>query len=175
MRTIARTTLLAAATIPLAIAAAPASAAEATDVTYAFGVDGSTVTNTITNNTGATIGCTTSLTLAPDGVLPPIAEVVGPGQSLYQQDDIPPGTTTQSVLDVPDGSYVALASCGREGDDPALWVSDYPGVEQFLVQFPMPAYTVEQASSVVTVPSVAPAPPAVAIPDASGLGQIFGS
>ncbi|MFE7415934.1 hypothetical protein [Rhodococcus sp. NPDC057529] len=175
MRTIARSTLLAAATIPLAIAAAPASAAEATDVTYAFGVDGSTVTNTITNNTGTTIGCTTSLALAPDGVLPPIAEVVGPGQSLYQQDDIPPGTTTQSVLDVPDGSYVALASCSRSDTDPALWVSDYPGVEQFLVQFPMPAYTVEQASSVVIVPSVAAAPPAVAIPDASDLGKIFGS
>lgn len=40
MPMIARTTLLAVATIPLAVAAAaPASAAETTDVTFAFTVD----------------------------------------------------------------------------------------------------------------------------------------
>lgn len=177
MRTTARTTLLAAAAIPLAIAtAAPASAAEATDVTYAFSVTGSTVTNTITNNTGATIGCTTSLAAAPGGVLPPLDDLMRSGQSLYQQDDIPPGTTTQSVTDVPDGSYVALASCGREGTDPAMWVSNYPGIEQYLVQFPMTAYIVQQASTVVTVPSVDPAPPAAAlVPDLSEPGTLFGS
>ncbi|MFC0450520.1 hypothetical protein [Rhodococcus jostii] len=179
MRMTARTTLLAAAAIPLAIAAAaPASATEAADVTYAFTVTGSTVTNTITNNTGATIGCTTSLAPAPSGVLPPVDDVLRNGQSLYQQDDIPPGTTTQSVTDVPDGSYVALASCGSEGTDPAMWVSDYPGIERYLAQFPMTAYTVQQASTVVTVPDVAsaPAPPAADIvPDLSDLGTLFGS
>ena len=176
MRMIARTTLLAAAALPLAIAAtAPASATAPSDVTYAFGVTGSTVTNTITNNTGDTIGCTTSLAPAPGGVLPPIDDLMRNGQSLYQQDDIPQGTTTQSVTDVPDGSYVALASCGREGTDPAMWVSDYPGIEQYLVQFPMTAYTVRQASTVVIVPSVAPAPPAAAnTPDLDDLGTLFG-
>jgi hypothetical protein len=176
MRMTARTTFLAAAAIPLTIAtAAPASAAEATDVTYAFSVTGSTVTNTITNNTGDTIGCTTSLAPAPGGVLPPVDDVLRSGQSLYRQGDIPPGITTQSVTDVPDGSYVALASCGREGNDPAMWVSDYPGIEQYLIQFPMTAYTVQQASTVVTVPSIATPPAGVLIPDLSDLGTLFGS
>ena len=168
-------TVLTAATIPLPIAAAPVSAAEATDVTYSFGVDGSTVTNTITNNTGVTIGCGTSLAPAPDGVLPPVRDVLSAGQSLYETGDIPPGTTTQSVLDVPDGSYVALASCSRHDTDPAMWVSAYPGLEEYLAQWPGTKFTVEQASTVVTVPSIAPAPPAAAIPDASDLGKIFGS
>ncbi|WP_213572213.1 hypothetical protein [Rhodococcus sp. USK13] len=175
MRMTVRTTLLAAATIPLAVAvaAAPASAAEASDVTYAFSVTGSTVTNTITNNTGASIGCTTSLAAAPDGELPPVDDIMRTGQSLYQQGDIPPGTTTQTVTDIPDGSYVALASCGREGTDPAMWVSAYPGIEQYLVQFPMTANTVQQASTVVTVPNSDPK--REDIPDLSEPGTLFGS
>jgi hypothetical protein len=77
---------------------------------------------------------------------------------------------------VPDGSYVALASCGRDGDDPAMWVSDYSGIEKYLIQFPRTAYTVQQASTVVTVPSVDPAPPAAEnLPSLADLGTIFGS
>ncbi|MDV6281974.1 hypothetical protein [Rhodococcus jostii] len=175
----ARTTLLAAATIPLAVAAAaPASAAETTDVIFAFTVDGSTVTNTITNNSGTNIGCGTSLAPAPDRVLPPVRDVLSAGQSLYETGEVQPGTTTQSVMDVPDGSYVALASCSRTDTDPAMWISDYPGIEDYLAQWPGTEFTVQQASTVVTVAVAGedPAPPAAGdAPDVDDLGTIFGS
>lgn len=179
MRMIARTTLLAAAAIPLAVAApAQASAAEATDVTFAFTVSGSTVTNTITNNSGTTLTCGTALSPAPGGVLPPVRDVLSAGQTLYETGEVQPGTTTQSVLDIPDGSYVALASCSRADTDPAMWISDYPGIEDYLEQWPGTEFTVQQTSTVVTVPNVdtAPAPPAAAtVPDLSELGTLFGS
>ncbi|MDH6287148.1 hypothetical protein ACNJ7E_14370 [Rhodococcus sp. NM-2] len=149
----ARTTLLAAATIPLAVAAAaPASAAETTDVIFAFTVDGSTVTNTITNNSGTIIGCGTSLAPAPDRVLPPVRDVLSAGQSLYERS--------------------------RTDTDPAMWISDYPGIEDYLAQWPGTEFTVQQASTVVTVAVAGedPAPPAAGdAPDVDDLGTIFGS
>ncbi|MFC7450401.1 hypothetical protein [Rhodococcus daqingensis] len=168
MRLISRAALVAAASIPLAVAApALASAAAASDVTYSFTVNGSTVTNSITNSSGTPLTCLTALAPAPGGVLPPIADVIGPGQSLAAQGEIQTGTSMQSVTDVPDGSYVVLASCGRYDTDPAMWVSAYPGVEEYLTQFPVTAFTVQQESTVVTIPHPDPAGP--------DLGAIFGS
>ncbi|MFI6432886.1 hypothetical protein [Rhodococcus oryzae] len=168
MRLISRAALVAAASIPLAaVAPALASAATASDVTYAYTVNGSTVTNTIVNNSGTPLTCATSLAPAPGGVLPPVEDVLQNGQSLGASGEIQPGTVTQTVTDIPDGSYVVLASCGRYDTDPAMWVSAYPGVEEYLKQFPVTAFTVQQESTVVTVPHTNPAGP--------DLGAIFGS
>lgn len=170
MRSTVRATLITMAIVPLSVAApALAAAADADDVTYAFGVDGANVTNTITNNTGGVLICTTSLASAPGGILPPIWEVTGPGQTLYASSEVQPGTTTQTVTDIPDGSYVALATCGN-ADNTAMWASDYPGIGEILDLFPMDTFAVQQASTVVTVPAPTPGLPA---PDA-GLAP-FGS
>ncbi|OZD18278.1 hypothetical protein CH253_17580 [Rhodococcus sp. 06-156-3C] len=148
---------------------AAASAAEQADVTYAFTVEGSTVTNTITNNSGSALTCATSLAPAPGGVLPPVWEVIGPGQTLYSTDAAgQPGVSTQSVTDIPAGSYVALATCGTENVDPAtVWISDYPGLTEVLATVPWTSYTVAQASPIVTIGESAPA-----LPD---LGSLLGT
>ncbi|MGW0176279.1 hypothetical protein ACWDUM_20835 [Rhodococcus sp. NPDC003322] len=171
MRVITRAALVAAASIPLAVAApALASAASAGDVSYSYTVNGSTVTNTITNNSGVTLTCATSLAAAPGGVLPPVADVIAGGQTLYDAGEVQPGVSTQVVSDIPDGTYVVLATCGRHDDDPTMWVSAYPGVEEYLAVFPATTFTVEQASTVVSIPSTPPA--AGLLPD---LGAIFSS
>ncbi|MGW4482052.1 hypothetical protein [Rhodococcus triatomae] len=172
MRLFTRAALVAAASIPLAtISPALASAVDAGDVTYSYSVNGSTVSNTITNTTGSAIGCTTSLAPAPGGVLPPIATVVSQGQSLYSHGEIPAGGATQSITDVPDGSYVVLASCGNSSNT-VMWVSAYPGLEDYLPLFQMDhAFVIEQESTVVTVPTPASAPSG-ALP---GLGEYVGS
>ncbi|WFR70990.1 hypothetical protein P9209_16435 [Prescottella defluvii] len=103
-------------------------------------------------------------------MLPPVADVIGPGQTLYDHGEIQPGVTSQAVAGIPDGTYVTLASCGRDGSDPAMWVSDYPGIEDYLKPFPTPTFTVLQASTVVAVPNTAP--PAAGSVD---LGAMFGS
>ena len=158
MRSIIRTTVLAAAVAGSAMAApAIGAAADAGEVGYVFGVDGANVTNTITNTTDGVLTCTTSLALAPGGVLPPIGEVTGSGQTLYASGQVQPGTTTQTVTDVPDGSYVALATC-VDADNTAMWVSDYPGIGEILALFPSTAFAVQQSSTVVTVPTDAAAP-----------------
>ncbi|NKR26045.1 hypothetical protein GS485_20625 [Rhodococcus hoagii] len=152
MRLISRAALVAAAAIPLAIAApAAASAASAGDVTYSFTVNGSTVTNTITNNSGTELSCATSLAEAPGGVLPPVADVALGSQPWQTGGLIPAGVTTQTLTDVPAGSYVTLASCGRHQNDPALWVSAYPGIEEYLIPFQIPAFTVQQESTVISI------------------------
>ncbi|SEM47252.1 hypothetical protein [Rhodococcus maanshanensis] len=171
MRWTSRAALVAAASIPLAAVAPPASAATASDVTYNYSVNGSTVTNTITNNSGTPIGCATSLAPAPGGILPPVEDVLRAGQSLYANGEVQPGTSTQTVTDVPDGSYVVLASCGLT--DPMIWwVSDYPGIADYLTQIPgLTAFTVQQESTVVTIPATTP-PTGGNLPDP---GAIFGS
>lgn len=148
---------------------ATASAAGPTDVTYAFEVDGSTVTNTITNNSGQALACATSLAPAPGSVLPPVWDVIGNGQSLYSNDAAgQPGVSSQSITDIPAGSYVALATCGTENTDPmTLWISDYPGLTEALAGTPWTAYTVQQASPIVTIGDPAPV-----LPD---LGALLGS
>lgn len=153
MRIFARTTgVSAAAALLLLVLPASALAAEPGDVTYSFTAVGSSVENTITNNSGSVITCGTSLAPAPDGVLPPVGDVIGNGQSLYTGGEVPAGTTTQVVTDVPAGTYVALASCTlTEGDSTTAWISDYPGLDEFLAQIPWTSYTVEQASAIVTV------------------------
>ncbi|KZF05831.1 hypothetical protein A2J04_23655 [Rhodococcus sp. EPR-279] len=132
---------------------ATASAAQPTDLTYAFEVDGATVTNTITNNSGSELTCGTSLAPAPGGVLPPVWEVVGNGQTLYSTDDAGQvGISTQHVTDIPAGTYVALASCVTEGVDPTTaWVSDYPGLPDVLATLPWTSYAVQQASPIITI------------------------
>ncbi|GGC69912.1 hypothetical protein IEU95_01710 [Hoyosella rhizosphaerae] len=165
MRLIARTTFVAAVAVPLTLVAPGlVSAAEPTDVSYAFEVSGSTVSNTITNDSGSVLVCTTSLAPAPDGVLPPVEEVMRGGQTLFASGEVHPGGATQTVTEVPDGTYVVLASCATTDGEPAMWVSDYPGVEEVLQAFPATAFTVQDASQIVTVPS-APTPPAPAVPD----------
>jgi hypothetical protein len=161
MRPLARVLIGAASCAPLMLLVpGTASAAEPTDVTYAFAVNGSSVTNTITNNSGAQLQCSTSLAPAPGGVLPPVAEVIGNGQSLYSTEPAgQPGVSTQTVADVPAGSYVVLATCGTQDSDPAFaWISDYPGIQDHLGTFPWTVFTVQQASTVVTVgpPSLLP-------------------
>ena len=173
MRSIFRAALITAATAALAVAVPGlAAAADASEVTYAFGVDGHSVTNTITNNTGGVLTCATSLAPAPGGVLPPISEVLSAGQSLFAHSDIQPGVTVHTVIDVPHGSYVALASCGNT-DATAMWVSDYPGIGETLALFPYESFTVEQAATVVTVPAETPALPSPG--DGPAPNPLFGS
>lgn len=153
MRIFAQTTgVAAAATFLLLVSPASALAAEPGDVTFSFTAVGSGVQNTITNSSGSVIGCGTSLAPAPDGVLPPVGEVIGNGQSLYTNGEVPVGATTQTVTDVPAGTYVALATCTLvEGDTTTAWISDYEGLDEFLAQIPWTSYTVQQASTIVTV------------------------
>ncbi|MBB3037044.1 hypothetical protein [Hoyosella altamirensis] len=166
MRPIARTALVAAAAFPLALTSPGlAAAAEPTDVSYAYAVSGSSVTNTITNNSGSVLQCATSLAPAPEGVLPPVEEVLRNGQTLYAVGEVQPGGATQTVSDVPDGTYVVLATCSSDDTDPAMWVSDYPGIEETLQLFPATAFTVQEASRVVTIPGGAPTPAEPAVPD----------
>lgn len=130
-----------------------ASASTAADVTFAYSASGSTVSNTITNNSGGALQCSTSLANAPGGVLPPIEVTIGPGQTIYESGVIPTGTTVQTINDIPDGSYVVLASCGSVDEPTSMWVSDYPGLEPYLAMFPYTTYAVQQASWVVSLPS----------------------
>ncbi|MFV9428674.1 hypothetical protein ACNJ7K_09035 [Rhodococcus aetherivorans] len=156
MRHRARAAVITTFVVPAAVVIpGVAGAAEAEDVRYSFSVDGTSVTNTIVNNTGEELICSTSLGNAPDGVLPPVWEVVGAGQSLYEQGPVAPGTSTQVIADVPAGSYVALASCGN-ADSTAMWASDYPGIEEILALFPLTSFAVEQGATVVTVPAETP-------------------
>ncbi|MFC4604400.1 hypothetical protein [Rhodococcus kronopolitis] len=169
MRLITRAALIAAASIPLSIATpALASAAGADQVTFAYEVSGSAVTNTITNNSGTALMCGTSLAQGPGAVLPPVEDVLRAGQTLYANGEVQPGTATQTVTDIPDGSYVVLASCSPVADPMTMWVSDYPGIADYLAGIPaITAFTVDQESTVVTVPHVEPARP--------DLGELFGS
>nr|WP_212669292.1 hypothetical protein [Rhodococcus sp. 06-621-2] len=156
------------ATSALVVFPAAASAAEPTGVTYSFEVDGSTVTNTIINNTGSALACRTSLSPAPGGVLPPVWDVIGTGQTLYSADDTgETGVSTQSVTDVPAGTYMALATCGTQNEDPAtVWISDYPGLTEVLATVPWTSYTVQQASPVVTIGEP--------VPTRADLGSLLG-
>ena len=168
MRTTLRTFTIASACTTLALVAPmSALAAEPEDITFSFAVTGSSVVNTITNSSGTVIGCGTSLAPAPDGVLPPVGEVIGNGQSLYTNGDTQPGTTVQTITDVPAGSYVALASCTSvDGDTTTAWISDYPGLDEFRTGLPWTSHRVEQSSTVVTVE------PNISTPD---LGSILDS
>lgn len=171
LRLSTRTALVAATTLPLAVAApALASAADASDVTYSYTVDGSTVTNTITNNSGVALTCATALADAPGGVLPPVADAISGGHTLGAAGEVLPGTSNQIVTDIP-GSYVVLATCSRQDSEPTMWVSAYPGIEEYLTAFPATAYTVERASTVVTIAGDETTPPSL-LPD---LGALFGS
>lgn len=169
MRLIIRAALIAAASIPLAVATpALASAATADQVTFAYEVSGSAVTNTITNNSGTALMCATSLAPAPGAVLPPVEDVLRAGQTLYANGEVQPGTATQTVTDIPDGSYVVLASCSPVADPMTMWVSDYPGIADYLAGIPaITAFTVQQESAVVAIPQADPVRP--------GLGELFGS
>lgn len=169
MRTITRAVIVAAAAVPVAfLSSAPASAAESSDVAYAFDVDGSALTNTITNNSGGALNCSTSVAPAPGGVLPPIYELGG--QSLYEGGEVQPGVHTQSVVDLPDGTYVALATCAGVDEGSPMWVSDYPGIADVLTLFPNESFAVQQASTIIVVPDGASVTPIV--PD---LGALLGS
>ena len=141
-------------------------------MSYAFTANASTVTNTITNNSGSALTCLTALAPAPGGVLPPVEDVLRNGQTLGSSSEIQPGVTTQSVADIPDGSYAVLATCSRSATDAAMWVSDYPGIEATLAQFPMPGFTVQEASRVVTVPAGPTGQTPGSLPE---LGAPFGS
>ena len=153
MRSITRAALVGAATLPLAMAApTPASASTAADVSFAYTASGSTVTNTITNNSGVPLHCGTLLGNAPGGVLPPVEDTLRAGQTIGTTGEIPTGTTAQVVTDIPAGSYVVLATC-TSGEATSMWISDYPGIEPYLTVFPYTVYTVQQASWVVTIPS----------------------
>lgn len=160
MRSITRAALVGAATLSLAMAApALASASTAADVSFAYTASGSTVTNTITNNSGGPLHCGTLLGNAPGGVLPPVEDTLRAGQTIGTTGEIPAGTTAQVVTDIPDGSYVVLATCTSSGEATSMWISDYPGIEPYLTVFPYTVYTVQQASWVVTIPNTdAPIP-----------------
>ena len=91
--------------------------------------------------------------------MPPVEVILSGGQSFYDQGVVAPGTTTQVVTDVPDGSYVVLASCGSDGSNPSMWVSDYLGIEGYLSLLPYTSYVVQQASAVVTISGPVLSPP----------------
>ncbi|RIK12949.1 MAG: hypothetical protein DCC47_05605, partial [Acidobacteria bacterium] len=101
------------------------------------------------------LDCMTGLAPAPGGVLPPVAEVIAQGQTLSTSGRVQPGVTTQTVTEIPDGTYVVLASCSTDGLA-TMWVSDYPGIADQLAPLPVTAYPVQQASPVVTVPATPP-------------------
>nr|NIL81989.1 hypothetical protein [Rhodococcus kroppenstedtii] len=150
-----------------------ASAADGSEVSFSYSAEGSTISNAITNTTDSTLRCSTSLEPAPDGVLPPLDTILG--QDIFTGGDVPPGTTTQQLTDVPDGSWAVLVTCSNPGSEsPATWLSDYPGVEDYLtrLQFPTPWFAVDQASTVLTVP--APASGDTGSP-LDGLSDAFGS
>ena len=171
MRWISRATLAAATSLPLALAApALASAADASDITFSYTVNGSTVTSTVTNNSNTSVFCGVGLGSAPGGVLPPVEDVLGAGQTLYANGEVQPGTATQTITDIPDGSYVILASCMRTDPTPTImWVSDYPGIADYLAGLPTTtAFTVGQASTAVTIPHV-DTPLATTFPDLAAL------
>lgn len=172
MRVLLRSTIIAALSTPLLLVAPTAAfAAEHEDVTFAFEVTGSSVTNTITNASSTAIGCGTSLAPAPGGVLPPVGEVIQNGQSLYTNGQVEPGTSVQSIDNVPAGSYVVLASCTfTDGDTTTAWISDYPGLEDYVAQLPWVSHTVQQDSTLITVGETSPNP--VPVPD---LGAIISS
>jgi hypothetical protein len=173
MRLMARTALVTAAAIPLVVGLpGSASAAGQTDVNYVFTANGSTVTNTITNNSGSALTCSTSLAPAPGGVLPPVEDVLRNGQQLGSSGEIQPGLTAQVVADIADGPYVVLATCARSATDPAIWVSNYPGIEATLAQFPMPGFTVQEASRVITFPAGPTGQEPGSLPD---VGSLLGS
>lgn len=92
--------------------------------------------------------------------MPPVEVILSGGQSFYDQGVVAPGTITQVVTDVPEGSYVVLASCGSDGSNPSMWVSDYFGIEGHLSVLPYTSYVVQQASAVVTIPASVLSPPA---------------
>jgi hypothetical protein len=172
MRMLTRTAVAAAVWAPLFLAApAVASAVGPTDVSFAFTSDGSTVTNTITNNSGTPLTCSTSVAQAPGGVLPPVKELSA--EQLYKSGTVLRGVSTQTVTDIPDGSYVALASCARTEADPALWVSSYPGVSEILRLYPYPAYEVQEASPVLILPAGGPVQ--IVTDFLRQLGSVFGS
>lgn len=173
MRLTTRIALVTAAAIPLAVGLpASAGAAGQADVSYVFTANASSVTNTITNNSGSPLTCLTALSPAPGGVLPPVEDVLRNGQQLGTSGEIQPGVTGQTVADIPDGPYVVLATCSRSDTDPAMWVSDYPGIEATLAQFPMPGFTVQEASRVITFPAGPTGQGPGSLPD---LGSLFGS
>jgi len=108
-------------------------------LTYAFDVDGSTGINTITNNSCSELTCGTSLAPAPGGVLPPVWDVIGNGQTLCSIDDAGQAGRNQypARYRYPAGAYVAPASCVTEGVDPTtVWVSDHPGLPDVLATLP---------------------------------------
>ncbi|MGA9871532.1 MAG: hypothetical protein WBQ44_10375 [Rhodococcus sp. (in: high G+C Gram-positive bacteria)] len=159
MRPITRAAVITAASIPLVLAApATAFAADPTDVSYTFSVDGSTLTNTVTNNSGGALNCTTSLAPAPGGERPPVSELNG--QSLYEGGEVPTGVTSQSVTEIPDGTYVALATCVDVDPSGPLWVSDYPGIDEVLALFPNESFAVGETSPIITFPAQNDAPAA---------------
>lgn len=152
MRLITRAAFITAASIPLVLATSGvAAAAEATDVRYAFAVEGSTLTNTITNNSGGPLTCTTTVASAPEGELPPVAELSD--QTLVDNGTVEPGVSSQTLAELPDGTYVALATCVGEGEEGALWVSDYPAIDETLALFPNESFAVGETSPVIVVPA----------------------
>ncbi|MBY6683991.1 hypothetical protein HQ305_06780 [Rhodococcus sp. BP-149] len=169
--------MIAAIAVPLALAApGSVSAAEPSDITYSYDVVGDTVTNTITNTADGTVLCTTGLAAAPEGVLPPVETVLSQTHEYYDTGSIEPGTTaTQTVTNIPPGSYVVLATCtlGEFDSTEAWWLSDYPGIKEHVENLvPWTTYTVQQASVVITIDKAAPEPVLPAIGD---LADAFGS
>lgn len=153
MRTIMRAMAITAASASLSlIAATSAVAADPGDITFSFAVDGPSVVNTITNASDAAKHCGTSLAPAPGGVLPPVSEVLQNGQTLYATGEAQAGIAIQTVSDVPAGTYVVLASCSStDGDTTTAWISDYPGLDEYLAELPWTSHTVVQASTIVVI------------------------
>ncbi|MGW6377880.1 hypothetical protein ACWFRB_17655 [Rhodococcus sp. NPDC055112] len=172
MRLTARAALIAAASIPLAVVApAQASAASAGDFTFAYTVNGSTVTNTITNNSGITQACSTVVTPAPGGVLPPVKDAVVDRPHQYTTDTVDPGTATQTVTDIPDGTYVVWAACGLGSGPTTFWVSDYPGLVDHMADI-HPGKTVFPVQQKATIVTVGDSEGSGSLAD---IGAIFGS
>lgn len=177
MRIPRRVAIIAATAVPLALTASGSvSAAEASDITYSYDVVGNTVTNTITSTADDSVLCTTGLASAPEGVLPPVETVVSQTHEYYDTGSVEPGTTaTQTVTDIPPGSYVVLATCtlGEFDSTEAWWLSDYPGIKERVEDLvPWTTYTVQQESVVITIDQGSPEP---VLPVIGDLADAFGS
>lgn len=121
-------------------------------VTFTITVDGSTVTNTITNSTNSSLICRTSVAPAPNGVLPSAHEITyGGGDYPNDFSQVDPGTSTHTVTDIASGTHAVLASCISSDQPSTLWVANYPGIEDVLVDVPSTVHIVGPDSPLIEI------------------------
>jgi hypothetical protein len=121
-------------------------------VTFTIAVNGSTVTNTIANSTSSSLICRTSVAPAPKGVLPSAHEITyGGGDYPSNFSQVDPGTSVHTVTDIASGIHAVLASCVSSDQPATLWVANYPGIEDVLVDVPSTVHLIGPASPLIEI------------------------